>query len=129
MTALDPATGRQLWSSERWAYAAPAGKFLLANANQSEADVPKLWVLDPATGRVLGNFGDWQGIGPAGDGLIYGKLDIRGAYVMWYGVLDPATRRVRILGRADRVSGGCETGAGVMMCRLVDASIAVWRLE
>lgn len=129
MTALDPATGRELWDSDRWAYAEPAGKYLLATANDGEADVPQVWVLDPASGRVLGNFGNWQGIGgTSGDGVVYGKLDIRGSYQMWYGVLDPATRRVRILGSADRVSGGCETGAKALICRLVDASVAVWRL-
>jgi outer membrane protein assembly factor BamB len=129
VTALDPATGRQLWTSERWADATPVGNFLVATPIDQDLGGPKLWVLDPATGQILGNFGDWQGVGPAGDGLIYGKLDVRGTNDMWYGVLDPATRRVRILGRADRVSGGCESGTRVMICRLVDASVAVWRLE
>lgn len=128
MTALDPASGRELWRSERWAYAEPAGRYLLASSYQRETDVPQLWVLDPATGRALGNFGDWQGLGHAGDGLVYGKRDLRGQHTIWYGVLDPATRHVRILGSADRVSGGCETSADAMICRLVDASVAVWRL-
>jgi hypothetical protein len=129
MTALDPATGRQLWRSDRWVYAEPYGKYLLATSGQEDGDVPPVWVLDPATGRVVGDFGPWQGLGPDGDtGLLYGKRDAERGYQLWYGVLDPATRRIRLLGSADRVSGGCETSAGAMICRLVDASVAVWRL-
>jgi outer membrane protein assembly factor BamB len=128
MTALDPATGREMWHSDRWAYAEPADRYLLATANDGEDDVPKLWVLDSATGRALGNFGDWEGLGPAGEGRVYGKRDIRGQYTVWYGVLDPATRHVRILGAGHRISGGCETAAAVLICRLVDASVAIWRL-
>jgi hypothetical protein len=130
MTVLDPATGRLLWDSERWAYAEPLGPYLLATAGAEDTEVPALWVLDPRTGRVLGDFGGWQGLGPAGDsGKIYGKRDVVGQYKVFYGLLDPATHSVEPLGLAERVSGGCETGGGVMTCRLIDASVAVWRLR
>jgi hypothetical protein len=86
-------------------------------------------VLDPRTGRALGNFGAWQGMSLAGHGLVYGQREVRGQYRVFYGLLDPADRSVDVLGQADRVSGACETGAGVMVCRLVDASVAVWRLR
>ncbi len=130
MTALDPATGRELWDSERWAYAEPAGKYLLATANDGEADVPQRLGARPgqrAGARQLRQL--------AGDrrharrrAWSTASSTIRGSYQMWYGVLDPATRQVRVLGSADRVSGGCETGAKALICRLVDASVAVWRL-
>ena len=125
MTALDPATGRELWSSDRWAYAEAAGPYLLATSG----DLPALWVLDPVTGRVVGDFGVWQLVGASGgDGTAYGIWQIPGGHKIFYGVLDPATRGVRVLGSGQRVSTGCEIGAGVLVCRLIDASIAVWRL-
>jgi outer membrane protein assembly factor BamB len=129
MTALDPETGAEVWRSSRWAYAEPFGPFLLSGASTDE---PSLWVLDPATGRALGNFGDWQSLGPAGGGLLYGKKEAHGRYRIWYGLLDPATRQVEYLGTADRVSGDCQTSAiadPVLICRLVDASYAVWHLR
>lgn len=131
MAVLDPATGRRLWESGNWGYAEPLGPYLLATSGQVDGgdDLPSLTVLDPATGKVLGDFGAWQGLGRAPHGLIYGKRDVPGKYQVYYGLLDPANRSIEPLGRADRVSGGCEVGGGVMTCRLVDASVAVWRLR
>ena len=129
MTALDPATGRELWSSDRWAYAEAAGPYLLATSGDPADDLPALWVLDPVTGRELGNFGAWQLLGPSGgDGPAYGIWQRPGEDKIYYGVLNPATRGVRVLGSGQRVSTGCDIGAGVLVCRLIDASIAVWRL-
>jgi outer membrane protein assembly factor BamB len=119
MTALDPATGRELWQSPRWAWAEPFGPYLLGSAGEDHVT----WVIDPADGEPLGNFGDWRGLGVAG-GRLYGIRDNR-----YYGMLDPATREVDYLGTAPRVSGDCEVGSGVLICRLVDASVAVWQLE
>ncbi|WP_203815928.1 outer membrane protein assembly factor BamB family protein [Paractinoplanes ferrugineus] len=129
MTAVDPATGRAVWRSERWGYAEPFGSYLLAGAGP---ETPALSVLDPATGQVLGDFGDWQSLGPAGGGRLYGKKDAKGQYRIWYGLLDPATRQVEYLGTAERVSGNCQTAPiadPVLVCRLVDASYAVWHLR
>jgi PQQ-like domain len=129
MTALDPATGRELWSSDRWAYARAAGPYLLATSGYPADDVPALSVLDPLTGRDLGNFGGWQLLGRSGrDGTAYGIWQTPGEDKIYYGVLNPATRGVRVLGSGQRVSTGCDTGAGVLVCPLIDASIAVWRL-
>ncbi|HEY7274031.1 MAG TPA: PQQ-binding-like beta-propeller repeat protein, partial [Actinoplanes sp.] len=129
MTALDPATGRELWSSDRWAYAQAAGPYLLATSGDPADDLHALSVLDSVTGRELGNFGGWQLLGRSGrDGTAYGIWQIPGEYKIYYGVLDPATRGVRVLGSGQRVSAGCDIGAGVLVCRLIDASIAVWRL-
>ena len=129
MTVLDPADGRVLWDSGAWAYAEPLGRYLLAISSAAEGDVPPLWVLDPRTGKALGNFGPWEGLGLAPGGLIYGKREVRGGYQVFYGLLDPADRSVDVLGSAERVSSGCETGGGVLACRLVDASVAVWPLR
>lgn len=128
MTVLDAVDGRELWSDDRWAYAESSGEYLLATELDRYSDRPVVYVLDPATGRPLGNFGDWEFLGPAAGGQFYGKLDVRGQYKIFYGLLDPATRHVRILGSGSRVSGSCEIGRGVLMCRLIDASIALWPL-
>jgi hypothetical protein len=101
-----------------------AGDFLLASSES-----PGIWVLDPATGTPLGNFGAWQALGPAGNGRIYGKIEVPGENRIFYGVLDPATRRIRILGGGERVSGDCSATGDALVCRLVDASVAVWRLR
>jgi hypothetical protein len=129
MTVLDPATGRELWTSDRWEYAEPTGSYLLASVDDRSRAQPSLWVLDAATGQALGNFGDWKRLGSAGNGMLYGLREDRDTHRIHYGVLDPATRAVHLLGAADRVSGGCETGAAVLICRLVDASVAVWDLR
>jgi hypothetical protein len=128
MTALDAATGRVAWSSEQWGYAEAVGDYLIATTSEQAGGTPGLWVLDPATGRPLGDFGAWQGLGPAGNGLFYGKLDVPGEYRGFYAVLDPATRRVRILGTAEKILGDCETTTDVLICRRTDASVALWRL-
>jgi hypothetical protein len=130
MVALDPATGRLLWSSDRWAYAAPAGNYLVAAVLNPKADDPSYWVLEPRTGRVLGDFGKWETI--ASDTVpdqLYGIYTVPGQDVVFYGVLDPARRTVRILGTGERVSGGCQTSVDALVCRLVDASVAIWRLR
>jgi hypothetical protein len=128
VTVLDPADGHVLWDSDRWTSAGALGPYLLATGGSAEGDAARLWVLDPRTGKELGNFGDWQGLGVAPGGLIYGMIQAPGRYQLVYGLLDPADRSVEVLGSADRVSGGCETGGGVLACRLVDASVAVWPL-
>ncbi|GAA0456443.1 hypothetical protein Ade02nite_05340 [Paractinoplanes deccanensis] len=129
IVALDRRTGRALWSSELWAYAAPAGSYLAATRLDRRTFEPAVWLLDPATGATIGNFGRWESLGPAGDGLLYGKIDIHGRYVTHYGVLDPATRRVRVTGTATGVAGSCRAGAGMLICRLIDASVALWPLR
>jgi hypothetical protein len=130
MVVLDPADGRMLWQSGRWAYAEPAGRFLVAAALNRTADDPSYWVLDPRTGRVLGTFGNWDVV--TSDTVpdpLYGIYTVPGQNTIFYGVLDPERRTTTILGRADQVSGGCQTSADALVCRLVDASVAIWRLR
>ena len=130
VTVLDPATGRRLWTAERWTFAEPAGPYLIATVAERGRGDPQQWILDTATGRVLGDFGPWQALGPGpSPGLLYGKRDTPGAYVVWYGVLDPRTRQPSILGAAQQVSTDCRVAPDVLICRLVDASVAVWRLR
>lgn len=127
---LDPVDGHLLWQSDRWAYAEPAGPYLIAAVLNRGADQPAYWVLDPRTGEVLGDFGSWAVV--ASDTVqrtLYGIHLIPGQSTMWYGTLDPARRTATILGRGDAVFGSCQTAAGALICRLNDASVAVWRLR
>ncbi|MCY1140231.1 PQQ-binding-like beta-propeller repeat protein [Actinoplanes sp. Pm04-4] len=129
MTAIDPGTGRELWRSGYYAYAEGVGDFLLATRAERGLDEPGLWVLDPRTGKVRGNFGRWEFLAPTGDGRFYAKLDVRGSFVLHYGILDPATLSVRLLGTADDVSNSCQAASGRLICRLVDANVALWPLR
>ena len=129
MTAIDPATGRELWRSSDYAYADGVGDYLLATRAERGLDEPGLWVLDPATGQVRGNFGRWEYLAGTGDGRFYGKLDVRGSFLLHYAILDPATLSVRLLGTADDVSNSCQAASGLLICRLVDADVALWKLR
>jgi hypothetical protein len=127
---LDRADGHQLWQSNRWTDAAPVGDYLIAALADRAVDAPAYWVLDPRTGRVLGNFGNWEPIGAgAAPGSLYGIHLVPGQSTLLYGVLDSARRTATILGRGEAVFGSCESSAGALVCRLNDASVAIWRLR
>lgn len=128
VTALDRATGRPLWTSDRWTNVMPIGRYLAATPGDQSGAPPRLWLLDPATGRVLGDFGPWSGLGGDGESSLRYAM-YQENYVVRYGELDPDRLRVRILGSAKQVSGDCHVSTGALICRLVDASIGVWRLE
>jgi hypothetical protein len=125
MTALDAATGRPRWQSDRWGYAEPAGDRLITTLGTEEDGRPQIWVADRHTGRSLGDFGHWRYLGEAADGGLYGQYTAADGYTIVYGRLDPVTLRTRILGHLDRVSGDCRTGGGALICRLTDASVVV----
>jgi len=122
LTALDPATGRTLWTDTRFAYVRPAGAYLLATTPGGT-----MFVLDPTTGRVRGDFGGWRGL-PDPGGLHYAIHPSSDRDTLWYGELDPARATVRILGMAKHVAGQCDIAAGALVCHRIDASVAVWRL-
>jgi hypothetical protein len=133
MLALEPATGRTLWSAARWSYADLVGSYLVAADTDSDGDGAdadlRLSVLDPATGRVRGDFGDWQTAGTARpDGTVIGMRAETTLDVVWYARLNPADHGVQVLGAAEKVSGDCQTTLDVLVCRRVDASVGVWRL-
>jgi hypothetical protein len=87
-------------------------------------------VLEPRTGRVLGNFGDWDIV--ASDTVprtLYGIYRVPRQSTIYYGVLDPDRRTATILGRGEAVFGSCQTSADALICRLNDASVAIWPLR
>jgi len=130
IVVLDPADGHLLWQSGRWAYAVPAGPYLIAAMLNRTAGTPAYWVLDPRTGRVLGDFGNWEMVpSDTVPDQLYVVYTAPGRDTIVYGVLDPGRRSARILGTGEQVSGGCLTSVGALICRLVDASVAIWRLR
>lgn len=127
---LDRDTGRLLWASDKLSYAAEVGRYLLASNGDGTAESQSLDVIDVATGKPRGTFGPWQLIGPMLPGAhVVGMRQQRGGDTVWYASLDPATLGARILGRAREVSGDCQTTSQVLICRRLDASVGIWRLN
>ncbi|MFC7527216.1 PQQ-binding-like beta-propeller repeat protein [Actinoplanes sp. GCM10030250] len=125
---IDPLTGRERWSSDRWDYADRVGGHLLSVMPGTA--YPRLYVLDPATGDVLGDAGLWQSAGPGPEPeTAYVLRTVSGQDRIWYGVLDLTTLRIRVLGAADDVSGDCHFSAGALVCRRIDATVGVWRIR
>jgi outer membrane protein assembly factor BamB len=126
---LDPATGRLRWSSPRWLVPVDVDGRLLAAVGDEEPDGGEVVVLDPATGGRLGSLGMWQLAGEARpDGRVVGLRPRSSSREVVFALLDPAALTVRVLGRATDVVGDCQVTAGALICRRLDASVAVWRL-
>ena len=126
---LDPATGRMRWAGDSWTMADQAGRYLLVSGDQGLEGRYPLAVVDPATGVVRGDFGAWQAAGAArADGTVVGRLQRIGDDVVFYALLDPATLAVHVLGSATAVSGDCRATTDVLVCRRIDAAVAIWPL-
>jgi hypothetical protein len=125
---MSPETGWERWSSDRWNYAERIGSYLVTGLPGTA--FPEHFVLDPATGDVLGAAGRWQsgGPGPAPE-TAYVRRATERADRIWYGVLDMRRMRIRVSGAADLVAGDCHFAAGALICRRLDASVGVWRLD
>ena len=130
LRVLDPATGRERWFSDRWNFADQIGPYLLASDNVVTGSAATVSVVDPVTGRVRGTFGAWHTIGKARpNGTVIGLRQDLSRDTVWYAQLDPATLAVHLLGRAEHVSGDCQTTDDVLVCRRIDARVGVWRLK
>jgi len=76
-----------------------------------------------------GDFGAWWTAGAVrADGTVVGLRQRIGEDVVYYGLLDPARLAVRVLGTATAVSGDCQPTTDVLVCRRIDASVAIWPL-
>ncbi|GGQ56993.1 hypothetical protein [Couchioplanes azureus] len=126
---VDRATGAHRWSSPRWTSALEAGPHLLVTGAEGlEARYP-LAVVDARTGAPRGDFGGWRAVGAVRtDGTVVGLRQRIGDDVVRYAALDPRTRAVRVLGEATGVSGDCRSTGEVLVCRRIDASVAIWPL-
>jgi len=127
--ALDPGTGQLRWTADRWTGADEVGRYLLVSGNQGLEGRYPLAVMEPDTGRVRGDFGAWWTAGAVrADGTVVGLRQRIGEDVVYYGLLDPARLAVRVLGTATAVSGDCQPTTDVLVCRRIDASVAIWPL-
>jgi hypothetical protein len=124
VTVRDPATGRTLWSSPRWATVAPLGADMVAAADSGPLDAVRLTLLDPATGRIRGDFDGWHAID---DTIRYALHPASTRHNYWFGAFDPAHASVRIIGEVPQMSGSCLAAAGALVYHRIDGSIAVWR--
>ncbi|MGC5017666.1 PQQ-binding-like beta-propeller repeat protein [Micromonospora sp. DT47] len=129
MWGLDPATGAVRWAAPRWRVATTErGGRLLVGALGSGAEETYAFV-ETATGRVISELGPWKlagwyppdgrlvGVRPTGDDrLVVADLDVGAA-------------RVRVLDVLSGVSGECQAGADLLVCRRLDGSYGVWRLD
>jgi hypothetical protein len=129
LRALDPSTGALRWAADRWTSAAEAGSYLLVSGNQGLEGRYPLAVVVPETGVVHGDFGEWRAAGPVlADGTLIGLRQRIGEDVVFFARLDPATLSVRVLGTATAVSGDCQATTDVLVCRRIDATVAIWPL-
>jgi hypothetical protein len=130
LRVLDRATGRELWADDRWNYVDQIGPDLVATDNTGAGRSPGVSVVDPGTGRLRGTLGAWQPVGGRlPDGTVHGVREELADDTIWYARLDPRTLSVRVLGRAERVSGDCRITAHVLVCRRIDATVGIWRLK
>ena len=127
--ALDPGSGRELWTLERrWGGMLTEGDRLLAVTTEAtESMARSLAVVDPVTGEIVGTLGAWNVLGSTPD---RGLLAIRPGPEdrTWLVRLDPDSGEYRLLDRLKEVSGDCQVGSGVLHCRRMDGSIGFWRL-
>jgi hypothetical protein len=127
--SLNRATGRLQWSAEHWTAAEEAGSYLLVSGDQGLEGRYPLAAVEPETGVVHGDFGTWRSAGPPRpDGTVVGLRQRIGDDVVFYALLDPARLTVRVLGTATTVSGDCQSTPEVLVCRRIDASVAIWPL-
>jgi outer membrane protein assembly factor BamB len=124
LVALDPATGKTRWVSDRWNYAESAGDYLAVSPFDGASGEGPLAVLDPATGRVRAVLGGWHQIFGPDDALAY---VVHPGRTSLFGRFDPAHMAVRILGTTDRDLGRCDAGAGAVVCHLTGGAVAIWQ--
>jgi len=127
--AFDRATGAQRWSGA-WTYVTPVGSSVVASRadGPSGAETP-LWLVDPATGRARAALGRWAiavasyGVRP--EPIVY-RQDLPTERT-WFGMVDEAAARVRLLGLVTGVVGECRAGRDSLVCRRKDLSVGIWR--
>jgi hypothetical protein len=125
----DPATGRPLWTSPRWATLEPLGRDLLGTADHAPMDAVQLFLLDRSTGRVRADFGGWRAVIGTDGTLRYALHPASTPNDYWFGEFDPAHASVHVLGEAPQISGHSDVSAGSLIYHRIDGSIAVWRFN
>ncbi|MFR9774986.1 PQQ-binding-like beta-propeller repeat protein [Micromonospora sp. MS34] len=125
---FDPATGRQLWTDDRWLGAIPVGDRLLAAAPAVGAEVD-LATVDPRTGRILARFGRWRPAG--GDPSASRRLGLRRlpADRTLVGTLDVAAGQVRIRAVLPGSWDECADAGTALVCLRPSGGLVVWPVD
>ena len=128
MVVLDRATGRVRWTTDRWSSAEQFGPYLLVGDGDRVGPDPAPDVVDRNTGRLRATLGPWQRVGATVPGGVLVLRSEPAAAAVRYGLVNPVTLRVRVLGAAEPVYDDCQTTPDVLVCRRIDASVGIWRL-
>ncbi|MEH0826345.1 MULTISPECIES: outer membrane protein assembly factor BamB family protein [unclassified Micromonospora] len=129
MWALDRASGEVRWRATRWHGNGTerGGRMPVTGPGTGSQDA--LAILDTATGEVVADLGDWDLAGghPSEGRLIGARRD--GDDRLTVAEVDVASGRTRTLDVLADVSGDCQTGARLLVCRRVGGSYGIWRLD
>ncbi|MFC4145304.1 PQQ-binding-like beta-propeller repeat protein [Micromonospora mangrovi] len=126
LRALDPVTGRPLWTDDRLVGTVPAGGRLLTAELAAGAELD-LTVRDPTTGRVVGRLGRWRvpRVQWSG-GPLLGLRRLPGDRVL-VAELDVPAGRTRIRTVLPGSWDDCAAGRTVLVCLRASGGLVVWR--
>ncbi|MFG1651351.1 PQQ-binding-like beta-propeller repeat protein [Micromonospora sp. NPDC049275] len=128
MRALDAATGRELWGSDRWGWVWPyAGRLVATTVSTAGPGAQELVVLDPPSGRVLAELGRWELAGFAQGGPMVGVRSHPDGGLL-VAELDVPDGRARLLDVLPDASGDCQALPGRLLCRRHDGAYGLWSL-
>ncbi|MGN9892661.1 outer membrane protein assembly factor BamB family protein [Micromonospora sp. L31] len=129
MWALDRATGDVRWRATRWheTLVEREGRMLVRGPGSGAQD--SFAVLDTATGRAVADLGTWEvsGRAPAEDRPI-GVRPADGD-LLFVAELDVAGGRTRVLEVLAGVTGDCQAGTRLLLCRRSGGGFGIWRLN
>jgi outer membrane protein assembly factor BamB len=129
LRVVDPATGATRWSDDRWQTVETVGGRLLAYAWPAASRATTA-LLDPISGGELLDLGRWTALEPVTSGgrTRAVRLDAASGRA-WFAVVDVEALQVRVVFSAPGISGDCQAGERVVVCRRLDASFGVWRFS
>ncbi|SCF39183.1 PQQ-binding-like beta-propeller repeat protein [Micromonospora mirobrigensis] len=123
--ALDPATGRTVWSDPRWQPLDERdGRLLVAEPGPSS--VVALRVLDAASGRGVADLGDWELVRRMwrDDPLV--GVRRAGEHKVLVADLDLTTGEAGNLDVLVGATGDCQAGPAVLLCGRDDGTFGLW---
>ncbi|MEU5561659.1 PQQ-binding-like beta-propeller repeat protein [Micromonospora musae] len=127
LQAIDPATGRRLWTGRGWIAWSTRDGLVATRANSGGA--MQLEVLDPVTGAVRGELGRWETVPPSGlDGPVIGIRPQPGGGLL-VAELDLTTGTARPLDVLREASGDCQSIGYQLACRKPTGGYGLWQLR
>ncbi|MEV4810309.1 outer membrane protein assembly factor BamB family protein [Micromonospora avicenniae] len=127
LQALDPATGRRLWTGAGWIVWSTGAGLMAGVGNDSGAD--RLVVLDPVTGAVRGQLGRWEVVPPSVAGGPFIGVRPRPGGGLLVAELDLVAGAARPLDVLPEASGNCQSIGYQLACRKPAGGFGLWRLK